>query len=55
MRDLAVNGDMLRYEGIKGEGCGQVLDQLLSAVIKNPALNQTPVLLGLARGLKELL
>lgn len=55
LSDLVVSGDMLRYEGIYGEHCGAVLDELLKTVIKNPKLNRVPVLLGLARGLKELL
>lgn len=53
--DLAVDGDMLRNEGIAGEDCGKVLGELLTAVIRNPALNKPQVLLGLARGLKQLL
>lgn len=55
VRDLAVNGDMLLYEGIKGERCGRVLDELLSAVINDPELNDTQLLLGMARGLRQLL
>lgn len=55
VKDLAIDGGMLREEGIRGERCGKVLDELLAAVIKNPALNQTPVLLGLARGLRQVL
>lgn len=55
VRDLAIDGGILREEGIRGERCGRVLDELLGAVIKNPALNQTPVLLGLARGLRQVL
>lgn len=53
--DLAVNGDTLRYEGIKGERCGRILDELLSAVIKTPSLNQPQVLLGIARGLLQVI
>lgn len=55
VKDLAIDGGMLQEEGIRGERCGRVLDELLAAVIKNPALNQTPVLLGLARGLRQVL
>lgn len=55
LQDLAVNGDMLRYEGISGKKCGLVLNELLNTVIKNPSLNKAPVLLGLAKGLKQLL
>lgn len=55
LKDLAVNGDMLRYEGINGEKCGRILNELLLSVIKNPELNQTPILLGLARGLRKIL
>lgn len=53
VQDLAVDGNMLRNEGIKGRKCGQVLDKLLAAVIKNPTLNREPVLLGLARGIMK--
>lgn len=53
--DLAVDGDMLRYEGIKGRRCGRILDELLGAVIKNPSLNQPQVLLGIARGLRQVI
>ena len=53
--DLAVDGAMLVEEGISGAQCGFVLAELLAAVIKNPALNVKPVLLGLARGLRQLL
>jgi hypothetical protein len=52
--DLAVTGAELAAEGITGRHCGRVLNGLLSAVIENPALNRAPVLLGLARGLKQL-
>lgn len=55
MRDLAVNGDMLEYQGIRGQMCGRVLQELLNAVIRNPALNRPQVLLGLARSLKQIL
>ena len=55
MAQLAVNGDMLQHKGISGALCGQVLQQLLGAVIKNPALNRPEILLGLAQGLKQLL
>ncbi len=55
IEDLAVDGGMLAEEGIRGAACGRVLDELLGAVIQNPALNQTPVLLGLARGLRQIL
>lgn len=55
VKDLAINGDILQSEGLSGERCGQVLDELLTAVIRNPTLNRLPVLLGLARGLKQLL
>ncbi len=55
VQDLAINGAMLVEEGITGETCGQVLEELLAAVIRNPALNVKPVLLGLARGLRYFL
>ncbi len=53
--DLAVNGDMLRYQGVHGEMCGRVLDELLSAVIQSPTLNRAETLLGLAKGLRHIL
>ncbi|MGD9559379.1 MAG: CCA tRNA nucleotidyltransferase [Oscillospiraceae bacterium] len=54
--DLAINGDILYYEeGIRGKQCGTVLEELLQVVIKNPKMNRTKVLLGIARGLKQLL
>ena len=55
VEDLAVDGELLQYEGINGEMCGKVLDELLTAVIKNPSLNRTSVLLGLARGLRQMM
>lgn len=55
LEDLAVDGEMLAGEGIRGRHQGQVLDELLGAVIKNPALNKPHVLLGLARSMKKLL
>jgi len=55
LEELAVDGDMLRYEGISGRQCGRMLEELLGAVIKNPALNKASVLLGLARGLQRVL
>lgn len=55
LQDLAVDGDMLYYEDIRGKRCGRVLDELLSAVIENPQLNDTAVLLGMARGLQQIL
>ncbi|MDL2324801.1 CCA tRNA nucleotidyltransferase [Ruminococcaceae bacterium OttesenSCG-928-A16] len=55
LAQLAIDGDMLRHEGIRGEKCGRILEELLKTVIKDPALNQGPVLMGLAEGLKQLL
>ncbi|MDL2253612.1 CCA tRNA nucleotidyltransferase [Ruminococcaceae bacterium OttesenSCG-928-I18] len=55
IEDLAVDGQLLEFEGISGEMCGKVLNELLSAVIKNPSLNRTSVLLGLARGLRQMM
>lgn len=53
--DLAVDGDMLRLDGIRGRACGKILNELLAAVIKAPALNKVQTLLRLAHGLKQLL
>lgn len=55
LQDLAVNGDMLRYEGISGKKCGRILDELLSVVIKNPAMNRAEALLGIARSLQQVI
>ncbi len=55
LKDLAINGDMLRYAGIRGEACGQVLHELLGLAIRDPALNTAPVLMELAKGIKSIL
>lgn len=55
LAQLAIDGEMLRQEGISGKKCGRILDELLKTVIKEPELNQSMVLVGLAKGLKELL
>lgn len=54
MFHLAVNGNMLRYKGIKGKDCGRVLKQLLNLVIKNPQFNQADILLEIAKSLQRL-
>ena len=54
LADLAVDGVMLRYEGISGKKCGHVLHELLSVVIKNPEMNRVQTLLALAKGLGQL-
>ena len=53
--DLAVNGDDLITElGIRpGPSIGRILDQLLERVVAEPALNDRPALLLVARGLVE--
>ncbi len=53
LRELAIDGDALKAQGISGERCGRVLEELLTAVIQNPALNRPKALLGLARGLTK--
>ena len=51
--DLAVNGDDLMAElGLqRGPAIGRLLDQLLERVVAEPALNDRPTLLLVARGL----
>ncbi len=55
LSELAINGDILRQEGITGEKCGLVLNALLRLVIKNPKLNEESVLRKIARNIWEIL
>lgn len=52
---LAIGCEMLEKQGLRGVKRDLILEELLKAVIKNPALNRRGVLLGLARELKGLL
>ncbi len=54
IQDLAVNGELLKLEGIKGVRCGKTLEALLNIVIKNPAFNEAGLLIKFAHELQAM-
>ena len=55
VQDLAVDGEMLKLEGISGVRCGKTLEALLNIVIKNPAFNEAGLLLKFAKELQQVI